>query len=43
MSPVIECGKLAKLLIVADRGTAGQYVGKRLDDIKFEGMLQLMS
>ncbi len=37
MNPIIECGKLAKLLIIADNGMAGEFSGKRLQDITFEG------
>ena len=37
MSTVIECGKIAKLLILADSGAPGNYAGKRLQDINYEG------
>jgi hypothetical protein len=35
-SDSIEKAKIAKLLILADRGTLDKYKGKKLDDIKFD-------
>lgn len=37
-SDVVEKAKLSKLLILADEGKVGQFVGKRLADVSYEGI-----
>ena len=37
MSNTIEKAKIAKLLLLADRGTIDKYHGKKLDEIDFDG------
>jgi len=34
---VIECAKMAKLLVLSDMGKMGQFMGKRLDELTFDG------
>ena len=40
LSGTIERAKVAKLLILADSGSVGQYVGKNLQEIDLEGRCQ---
>lgn len=39
MSDTIERAKIAKLLILADEGKIGNYAGKSLEDLQYEGKL----
>ena len=39
MSSVLEKGKIAKLLMLADDGNLGQYSGRSLDSIRYDGEL----
>ena len=41
MSSTIEKAKVAKLLILADRGEVAKFHGKSLDDLNLEGKLIL--
>lgn len=36
-SDVLERIEVAKILLIQDRGLVKQFVGKRLEDIQFEG------
>ena len=42
MSSSIEKAKVAKLLLLADRGTLDQYKGKNLNEINFDGKKMLL-
>ena len=35
---VIEKAKVAKLLVLCDEGRMGKFVGKKIEDIRFEGL-----
>ena len=37
MHSVIERAKVAKLLILSDMGKVGEYAGKNIDQINFDG------
>jgi hypothetical protein len=39
LSNVVEKGPVAKLLILAERGKLGQFAGRTMEDISFEGKL----
>ncbi len=39
LSTTIERAKVAKLLVLADQGQLGQFRGKSLQEIDFEGIL----
>jgi hypothetical protein len=41
MSSTIEKAKIAKLLLLAEKGKVDQFVGKKLDEIDFDGNYQI--
>ena len=43
MSDTIERVKIAKLLLVQDRGAVGQNHGRNIDDISLEGKCYIIS
>jgi hypothetical protein len=40
MSSTIEKAKIAKLLLLVEKGKVDQFVGKKLDEIDFDGNCQ---
>ena len=37
LNSTIERAKVAKLLLLIDNGKASQFIGKKLEDVRFEG------